>query len=50
MSTYSLLANIAQTAGLLYFIMMFLGVVAYAMWPKNKARFDEAASIPLRED
>ena len=50
MNTYTLLANIAQTAGLLYFIMMFLGVVAYAMWPKNKARFDEAASIPLRED
>ncbi len=50
MSTYTFLANVAQTAGLIYFVMMFLGVVAYAMWPKNKARFDEAASIPLRED
>ncbi|MFN3855193.1 cbb3-type cytochrome c oxidase subunit 3 [Phreatobacter sp.] len=50
MSTYSTLASFAQTAGLLYFIAMFLAVAVYAFWPRNKARFDDAAQIPLRED
>lgn len=50
MSTYTTLANFAQTAGLLYFVGMFLAVVAYAFWPRNKARFDQAASMPLREE
>ncbi|KAF0133543.1 MAG: cytochrome c oxidase cbb3-type subunit IV [Xanthobacteraceae bacterium] len=50
MSTYSTLASFAQTAGLLYFVGMFLAIAAYAFWPRNKQRFDEAANIPLRED
>jgi cytochrome c oxidase cbb3-type subunit IV len=49
-STYSLLANLAQSAGLLYFMAMFLGVCAYALWPKNRDKFEQAASLPLRED
>jgi cytochrome c oxidase cbb3-type subunit IV len=24
--------------------------VAYALWPRNKAAFDEAARMPLREE
>lgn len=50
MSTYATLAGFAQTAGLLYFVAMFLAVVVYAFWPRNRARFDDAAQIPLRED
>jgi cytochrome c oxidase cbb3-type subunit IV len=50
MSTYSTLATFAQTAGLLYFVAMFLAVAGYAFWPRNKSRFDEAARIPLREE
>ena len=50
MSTYSTLANFAQTAGLLYFVGMFLAIAVYAFWPRNKTRFDEAAQIPLREE
>lgn len=50
MTHYAFLANLAQTAGLVYFVAMFLGVVAYAVWPRNKARFDHAARIPLEED
>ncbi|WP_316859035.1 cbb3-type cytochrome c oxidase subunit 3 [uncultured Cohaesibacter sp.] len=50
MSTYETLANFAQTWGLLYFVLIFSGVLAYTFWPSNKKRFDEAASIPLRED
>lgn len=50
MSTYQTLANFAQTAGLLYFVALFLAVVAYAFRPKNRQQFDDAAAIPLRED
>jgi cytochrome c oxidase cbb3-type subunit IV len=50
MSTYSWLAGFAQTVGLLYFVGMFLGIAAYAFWPRNLARFEEASTIPLREE
>lgn len=32
------------------FVAIFLGIVTYALWPRNKAAFDEAARLPLRED
>lgn len=48
--TYKALAEFAQTYGLLYFVTVFSIVVAWAMWPSRKQRFDEAARVPLRED
>jgi len=48
--TYKWLAEFAQTWGLAYFVSVFLLVVAYALWPSRKWRFDEAARMPLRED
>jgi cytochrome c oxidase cbb3-type subunit 4 len=48
--TYRTLAEFAQTWGLLYFVAVFLLVVAYALWPSNKTKFDEASRMPLRED
>lgn len=48
--TYRVLAEFAQTWGLLYFIVVFLAVVAYAFWPSRKKSFEEAGRIPLRED
>jgi cytochrome c oxidase cbb3-type subunit 4 len=50
MESYSALAGFAQTWGLVYFVAIFLAIVVYALWPKNRARFDDAAQIPLRED
>jgi cytochrome c oxidase cbb3-type subunit IV len=32
------------------FVAIFLAIVTYALWPRNKAAFDEAAKVPLRED
>jgi cytochrome c oxidase cbb3-type subunit 4 len=49
-TTYETVASFAQTWGLVYFVALFAGVLLYALWPSNKKRFDEAASIPLRED
>ncbi|ABE37970.1 cbb3-type cytochrome c oxidase subunit 3 [Rhodopseudomonas pseudopalustris] len=32
------------------FMVIFFAIVAYALWPKNKMAFDDAARMPLRED
>lgn len=32
------------------FVAIFLAIIAYAFWPRNKVAFDEAASLPLREE
>jgi cytochrome c oxidase cbb3-type subunit 4 len=48
--TYKMLAEFAQTWGLLYFVTVFLVVLVYALWPSRKKQFDEAARMPLRED
>lgn len=48
--TYALLAGIAQQFGVVFFMAIFLGVVAYAIWPKNREKFNSAAEIPLKED
>lgn len=48
--TYTSIAQFAQTWGLVYFFVIFVGVLVYALWPKNKRPFDDASNIPLRED
>jgi cytochrome c oxidase cbb3-type subunit IV len=48
--TYQAVSEFAQKWGLLYFTVIFAGVMLYALWPSNRKRFDEAARIPLRED
>lgn len=32
------------------FVGIFLAIVAYALWPRNKTAFDEASRMPLREE
>ncbi|MCK7475502.1 MAG: cbb3-type cytochrome c oxidase subunit 3 [Rhodopseudomonas palustris] len=32
------------------FVGLFIAIVVYALWPRNKAKFDAAARMPLRED
>ena len=49
---YEFFAHIAQTWGLVYFVVLFLIVLAYALWPSRarQQQFDETARLPLRED
>jgi cytochrome c oxidase cbb3-type subunit 4 len=49
-STYKAVSEFAQTWGLAYFVVIFVLVLLYALWPSRKQQFDEAARIPLRED
>ncbi len=39
--TYDSIATISQVTSLLMFIAMFIAIVAYAMWPRNAARFNQ---------
>ena len=32
------------------FVGIFLAIEAYALWPRNKAAFDEPSKLPLREE
>ncbi len=50
METYKATAEFAQTWGLIYFVVVFLAVLIYALAPSRKAQFDAAAEIPLKED
>lgn len=47
---YESFAAIARTYGLVYLIILFVGVLAYALWPRNRKKFQHASRIPLRED
>lgn len=47
---YENLATFAQTWGLVYVVAIFAIAVAYALSPKNRAKFDRAARVPLDED
>jgi len=48
--TYQFFAEFAQTWGLVYFFVLFLAVLIYALWPSRQKQFDETARVPLRED
>ena len=49
MSTYSAVAEFAQTWGLAYFVGVFVLVLCYTLWPSRKAQFDKAARMPLED-
>ena len=50
--TYQFFAQLAQTWSLIYFLVLFLVVLVYALWPSRarQKQFDESARVPLRED
>jgi cytochrome c oxidase cbb3-type subunit 4 len=48
--SYETIARFAQQGGSLYFSLLFGLVLIYALWPRNKKAFEEAARIPLDEE
>ena len=48
--TYETASRIAQQGGSIYFLLIFLAGLAYALWPKNREVFRQAARAPLTED
>lgn len=47
---YDTLAHFIKMGGTVFFTGFFVLAIVYALWPKNKARFDRAAQLPLNED
>lgn len=43
-------SNLVLTMWTPLFVAIFVAIVTYALWPRNKATFDAAAQMPLRED
>jgi cytochrome c oxidase cbb3-type subunit 4 len=39
-----------QSWDAIYFGLMFVVAFAYAFWPRNQAKFREAARIPLQDE
>lgn len=48
--TYETVSKIAQQGGLVYFTLIFLAGVAYALWPSHRDAFRKAASLPLEDE
>jgi len=47
---YESLRQFADSWGLLYMVVIFIGVVAFTFRPGSKEKADEIANIPLNED
>lgn len=48
--TYETVVTLTQTLSMVFFILLFLGVVAYALWPGNGSKFERAARLPLEPE
>jgi cytochrome c oxidase cbb3-type subunit 4 len=46
----TILATLITTFWTPIFVAIFLGILAYALWPGNREKFEDAARMPLRED
>ena len=44
------LSDLAQTVGLLLFVLAFVLVLIYALSPANRPTFDRASRIPLEDE
>ncbi len=47
---YDEIRAIGGAIGLVTLFLGFIGVIAYAMWPGNRKRFEEASKLPLEDD
>lgn len=45
---YDQIAHVVKIGGTVAFTAVFVGAILYALWPKNKDRFDHASHIPLQ--
>lgn len=47
---YNSVVSITQSLALVFFMVIFIGVVAYVFWPGNKRKFDDAARLPFEDE
>jgi len=47
---YEAVSRFAQQGGTIYFVVLFLAGVIYALWPRHKEVFQRLARLPLEDD
>jgi cytochrome c oxidase cbb3-type subunit 4 len=47
---HSMITDLVTTWWTPAFVLLFVAVVVYALWPRNRATFDKAARLPLQDD
>ncbi len=47
---YEQVSYLSQTWGLVYLVVLFVGVLIYALRPSARKKFEDAAQIPFKED
>ena len=47
--SYDQIAHVIKIGGTVVFTAVFVGAIIYALWPKNKTKFDRAARMPLQD-
>jgi len=47
---YEAVARFAQQGGTIYFVVIFVAGVIYALWPRHKEAFQRLANLPLEDD
>jgi cytochrome c oxidase cbb3-type subunit IV len=50
LTVHNIASDFVTTVWAPIFVVIFLAIVTYALWPKNQTAFDEAAKMPLREE
>ncbi|MGY4568310.1 MULTISPECIES: cbb3-type cytochrome c oxidase subunit 3 [Bradyrhizobium] len=50
LSIENLASSFVATLWTPLFVGIFVAIVIYSFWPRNKRRFDSAARMPLRRD
>jgi cytochrome c oxidase cbb3-type subunit 4 len=48
--TYEQATHFAQTWGLALLVVLFVGVLIYALWPGNRDKFKRASHTPLENE
>ena len=47
---YNLFRELADSWGLLYLFLLFIGIIVFTFRPGSKKKADEIARIPLKEE
>jgi cytochrome c oxidase cbb3-type subunit 4 len=48
MATYDVMRQFADSWGLLFMTLVFVGILAWVFWPGSRTRFRDQADIPFK--
>ena len=50
LTAHNIASDFVTTLWTPIFVGIFIAILTYALWPRNKAAFDDAGKMPLREE